>query len=81
MGFHIAYQLASKNAKVYIGARSKAKAQLAIYEMKKANPNIAEDQLVPFIADLGDVKAVQDAGQAILKSESRLDILVHNAAM
>lgn len=81
MGFHTAYQLASKNAKVYIGARSASKAQSAIHEMRKENPSITKDQLVPFIADLGDIKAVRDAGRAMLQFESRLDILVHNAAM
>lgn len=81
MGFHTAYQLASKNAKVYVGARSEAKAQSAIHEMKNANPNITEDQLISFVADLGDMIAVHDACQAMLKSERKLDILVHNAAM
>jgi NAD(P)-dependent dehydrogenase (short-subunit alcohol dehydrogenase family) len=81
LGFHTAFQLASKNAKVYIGARSASKAQSAIQEMRKENPSITEDQLVPFVADLGDIKAVRDAGLAMLQSESRLDILVHNAAM
>ncbi|CRG88378.1 putative oxidoreductase C736,13 [Talaromyces islandicus] len=81
MGFHTAYQLASKNAKVYIGARSASKAQSAIQEMRKENPSITEDQLVPFVTDLGDIKAVRDACRAMLQSESRLDILVHNAAI
>lgn len=81
MGFHTAYQLASKNAKVYIGARNASKAQFAIQEMRNENPSITEDQLVPFVADLGDIKAVRDAGRAMLQSETRLDILVHNAAM
>ncbi len=81
MGFHTAYQLASKNAKVYIGARSLSKAQYAIDEMRKENPSISKDQLVPFAADLGDIKAVRDAGRALLQVESRLDILVHNAVV
>ncbi|KAH8887194.1 short-chain dehydrogenase [Thozetella sp. PMI_491] len=81
MGFHTAYQLASKNAKVYVGARSTSKAQTAIHEMRKGNPNITEEQLVPFVADLGDIKAVREAGRAMLQSESKLDILVHNAAI
>ena len=81
MGFHIAFQLASKNAKVYVGARSADKAERAILEMVSHNPSIQPDKLVPFVADLGDLRAVQAATQKLLKSETRLDILVHNAAV
>ncbi|KAI1262810.1 short-chain dehydrogenase [Xylariaceae sp. FL1019] len=81
MGFHIAYQMASKNAKVYIGARNTSKAQSAIQEMKTENPNIGDHQLVPFVADLGDLRAVQISAQALLDAEHKLDILVHNAAV
>ncbi|KAH8662397.1 short-chain dehydrogenase [Xylariales sp. PMI_506] len=81
MGFHTAYQMASKNAKVYIGARSASKAQSAIDEMRTGNPSIDKDQLVPFVADLSDVKAVRAAAQALVQSEDKLDILVHNAAI
>ncbi|KAH8897566.1 short-chain dehydrogenase [Thozetella sp. PMI_491] len=81
IGFHTAYQLASKNAKVYIGARSVSKAESAIQEIKEANPAIKEDKLIPFVADLGDLRAVRAAAQSLLQSENRLDILVHNAAI
>jgi NAD(P)-dependent dehydrogenase (short-subunit alcohol dehydrogenase family) len=81
MGFHTAYQIASKNAKVYIGARSADKAERAIHEMLRANPSIEAGRLAPFVADLGDLRAVRRAAQELSRKEDRLDVLVHNAAM
>ncbi|KAI1321408.1 short-chain dehydrogenase [Xylariaceae sp. FL0255] len=82
LGFHTAYQLASKNAKVYIGARSISKAESAIREMAASNPDLAGNgRLVPFVADLGDLRAVKAAGEKLAREGSKLDILVHNAAV
>jgi NAD(P)-dependent dehydrogenase (short-subunit alcohol dehydrogenase family) len=81
MGFHTAYQLACKNAKVYVGARSASKAESAIQEMKKNNSSLHDDKLVPFVADLGDIRAVRAAAQGLLEMEKRLNILIHNAAV
>jgi NAD(P)-dependent dehydrogenase (short-subunit alcohol dehydrogenase family) len=81
MGFHIAYQIACKNAKVYIGARSSEKAEAAIREMRNKNPSIGENNLVPFVADLGDIREVRAAAEGLLQTESKLDILINNAAV
>ena len=81
IGFHTAYQLAAHGAKVYIGARSAEKADDAIQHMISNNPSIGADKLHSFVADLGDLKSVSAATQRFLDKESRLDILVHNAAM
>lgn len=81
MGFHTAYQLASAGAKVYIGSRSISKADAAIKEMRASNVGIQAQNLVPFVADLGDLKAVRQAAEEVVKAESRLDILVNNAAL
>jgi NAD(P)-dependent dehydrogenase (short-subunit alcohol dehydrogenase family) len=70
-----------KGAKVYIGARNETKALEAIEEMKRESPSIGADQLHPFAADLGDLKAVKDAAQNFMANESRLDILVNNAGL
>ena len=78
IGYHTAHQMALKGAKVYIGARNQAK---AIEEMKRESPGIAADQFHPFAADLGDLRAVKDAAQKFMESESRLDILVNNAEL
>lgn len=81
IGFHTANQLAAHGAKVYIGARSSEKAEAAIQAIRSSNPSIAVNKLESFIADLGDLKAVQAAAQDLLSKEDRLDILVHNAAV
>lgn len=44
------------------------------------NRNIGREKLVPFVADIGDVRAVKAAAQHFAQSENRLDILIHNAA-
>ncbi|TRM62001.1 hypothetical protein BD626DRAFT_65674 [Schizophyllum amplum] len=81
IGYHVAQHLASKGAKVYIGARAAAKANSAIAQMLQDNPTLEPNQLAPFIADLGDLKQVAGAADELLKKESRLDILVNNAAL
>jgi NAD(P)-dependent dehydrogenase (short-subunit alcohol dehydrogenase family) len=81
VGFHTAYQLAAKGAKVYVGARSAFKAEAAIQEMRQESPSIGADKLLPFVVDLGDIRAVKAAAQHILSTESRLDILINNAAL
>ena len=73
--------MASKGVSVYIGARSDLKCQEAIDEMKRLSPSINPDQLRTFVADLGDLKAVEQAARKIMKSTSRLDILVNNAGL
>jgi NAD(P)-dependent dehydrogenase (short-subunit alcohol dehydrogenase family) len=66
---------------VYIGARNETKAREAIQEMKRESPNIKDDQLHPFAADMGDLKAVKAAAQNFMANESRLDILINNAGL
>lgn len=80
IGYHIAYHLAVKGAKVYVGARDLTKATNAIDEMKTAAEGKALD-LAPFIVDLGEFKQIVDVVKAFSASESRLDILVNNAAL
>jgi NAD(P)-dependent dehydrogenase (short-subunit alcohol dehydrogenase family) len=81
IGYHTAHQMALKGAKVYIGARNETKAIEAIKEMKRESPNIEVDQLHPFVADMGDLKAVKEAARKFMATEGRLDILVNNAAL
>ncbi|KAJ3795009.1 short-chain dehydrogenase [Lentinula aff. detonsa] len=92
IGWNIANQLALKGAKVYVHARSLERAQAGIVAIL-ANSRAGQDsnsastkevsakQLEPFVADLGDLKAVRNAAVALAKKETRLDILVHNAAV
>ena len=81
IGYRIAQHLAQKGAKVYIGARSESKANGAIETLLKANASLKPEQLDSFVADLGDLKQVASAADALLDKESRLDILVNNAAL
>ncbi|KAI5897788.1 NAD(P)-binding protein [Schizophyllum commune H4-8] len=78
IGFNIAQQLSNKGAKVYIGARTAEKAQAGIDTLKKANPNA---EVLPFVAEIADLKQVREAAAKMLETEDRLDILVNNAAM
>ncbi|KAL1685687.1 hypothetical protein GGG16DRAFT_65802, partial [Schizophyllum commune] len=80
IGYQVAQHLAQKGAKVYIGARSESKANGAIETLLKTNPSLKPEQLGSFVADLGDLKQVERAADALLEKESRLDILVNNAA-
>ncbi|KAF8986647.1 short-chain dehydrogenase [Cyathus striatus] len=81
VGFHIAQQLARNGAKVYIGARSAKKAEAAIDAIVSAAPSVPSRLLKGFIAELSDVKQVKAACDRFLAGESRLDLLIHNAAI
>jgi NAD(P)-dependent dehydrogenase (short-subunit alcohol dehydrogenase family) len=81
IGWHIAHQLAIKGAKVYVGARSLDKAQQAIADLVEASPQLATQQLRPFVADLGNFKEIYSAAQGLLSNEDRLDIVVNNAGL
>ncbi|KAJ3788887.1 short-chain dehydrogenase [Lentinula aff. detonsa] len=91
IGWNIANQLALKGAKVYVHARSLERAQAGIVailansrsgqDSNSTSTEVSAKQLEPFVADLGDLKAVRNAAVALAKKETRLDILVHNAAV
>ena len=81
VGFNTALQLAAKGAIVYVGARSAAKAEDAIKELRAKDSSIGADQLHPFVADLGDLKVVRAAAEKLMTTTDRLDILINNAAL
>lgn len=81
VGFNTAFQLAVKGATVYVGARSAAKAEEAIKELRTKDNSIRADQLRPFVADLGDLKAVRATAEKLMTTTDSLDILIHNAAL
>lgn len=81
IGYHIAHQLAIKGAKVYVGARDHAKATNAINEMKASATSGKALDLAPFAVDLGELKQIVNVAKEFSASETRLDILVNNAAM
>ena len=73
--------MAVKGATVYIGARSTAKYNDAIREINNRDSSIASDRLRPFIADLGDLKAVKNSAERLMAATGQLDILVNNAGL
>lgn len=49
--------------------------------MHLTNISIREEQLFPFVADLGDLRAVKFAVQELVEREEMLDLSVNNAAV
>lgn len=82
LGWHIAYNLALKGAKVFVGARNLEKANAGIAAMIARPPyTLWKDNLKPLVMDLGDFKQVQRVAKEFLEREERLDILVNNAGL
>lgn len=81
VGYHVAHQLALRGAKVYVGARSLAKAQFGIQEMLKESTHLQVETLKPLALDLGNLKEVRTVAEKFVKEEERLDILVNNAGL
>ncbi|KAJ0121358.1 Short-chain dehydrogenase/reductase [Diaporthe amygdali] len=80
LGKELSGILYSKNAKVYVAARSEAKAQAAIEFIKAAHPHSKGD-LVYLQIDLADLSAIKSSVNAFLSQEARLDVLFNNAGV
>ncbi|EIM89870.1 NAD-P-binding protein [Stereum hirsutum FP-91666 SS1] len=81
VGFQTALQLAKRGAKVYLGCRSESRAKDAIARMCEASPGLGlEDKIVWLPLDLSVMRLARKAGEELLSKETRLDILVNNAA-
>ncbi|KAJ1550665.1 hypothetical protein HK096_005676 [Nowakowskiella sp. JEL0078] len=78
LGFITVTELARKNAKVYLAARSRAKFDSALEEIKITLP---QANIVFLELDLGDLKQARNAALKFLNTEERLDILVNNAGI
>jgi NAD(P)-dependent dehydrogenase (short-subunit alcohol dehydrogenase family) len=70
--------LAKKGATVYLGARSKSKADAAMKEMKSRVPN---GDIVFLPMDLSDFSTVKSAASTFLAKETHLDYLFLNAGI
>jgi NAD(P)-dependent dehydrogenase (short-subunit alcohol dehydrogenase family) len=79
IGFHVALQLALKGAKVYVGARTLQKAEFSISEMKERTV-LGNLKVFPLVMNLESPDEVKAAASKIMRAESRLDMLVNNAA-
>jgi len=79
LGFRACQFLARRGAKVYMAARNESKAVAAISELERQGLN---DGSVVFLhCNLPDPHAVKRAAERFLQLETRLDILINNAAM
>ena len=70
--------LYSRNAKVYVAARSEEKALKAIEGMKKASPN-STGELVFLRLDLSNLTSIKESAQEFTSAEFKLDVLWLNA--
>lgn len=80
VGKQVVRILYSKNATVYVAARSESKAQSAIDDIKQANPDSA-GSLAFIHLDLGDLSTIKTSADKFLTSASRLDLLINNAGV
>ncbi|KAJ5935962.1 short-chain dehydrogenase [Penicillium verhagenii] len=80
VGAELAKILYSRNATVYVAARSEEKAVTAIKEMEIAHPE-STGKLVFLRLDLSDLTTIQGSAEEFLAVESRLDVLWLNAGV
>ncbi|KAG9046983.1 hypothetical protein FS837_003273 [Tulasnella sp. UAMH 9824] len=82
IGFTAAEVLASKGAKVYLGARDESRGKAAaqiIRDRISGLPSAGSVHWLPL--DLSTPRATKAGADAFLRLESRLDVLIHNAGM
>ncbi|OZJ01765.1 hypothetical protein BZG36_05305 [Bifiguratus adelaidae] len=81
IGYQTAQQLVNHGAKVYLAGRNESKVLVAIEQMQKENQTLRGKNMANFLhLDLSEPKGVKAAADAFMAKESRLDILVNNAA-
>ncbi|KAI1102528.1 hypothetical protein F4804DRAFT_312796 [Jackrogersella minutella] len=80
LGKEIAQLVYSKNAKVYMMARSEEKTKKAIESIKAAVPKSSGD-LVFIRLDLADLTTIKDSADQFLQREQKLHILFNNAGV
>ncbi|KAH7151411.1 hypothetical protein DER46DRAFT_690373 [Fusarium sp. MPI-SDFR-AT-0072] len=81
IGYYTVKHLASRGAKVYLGARSESRAKAAIKRLLEENPLIPQENVVWLRLDLSNQAQVVDAAVELRSKEQRLDILVNNAGI
>ncbi|KAM0560004.1 hypothetical protein ACHAPJ_003960 [Fusarium lateritium] len=80
VGKEIAKMVYSKNAKVYMLARSTAKNEKACEEIKAAIPK-SQGELICLPLDLADLPSVKASAAEFLRREDRLHVLFNNAGV
>lgn len=80
VGKELAQILYSKNATVYVAARSEAKATEAIQDIRAAFPT-STGRLEFLALDLSDLTAVARSAKEFITRETKLDVLFNNAGV
>ncbi|KAF8166220.1 NAD-P-binding protein [Pholiota molesta] len=79
VGYGTVQWLARKGAKVYIAGRNEERVSAAIKQLESEG---IEDGSLHFLKiDLADPRLAKQAGEEFLRKETRLDVLVNNAAI
>ncbi|KAF2257821.1 NAD(P)-binding protein [Lojkania enalia] len=80
VGKELAQILYSKNATVYIAARSQTKAESAISSIKSACPT-STGSLIFLLLDLADLSTIKASASEFLAKETKLNVLFNNAGL
>jgi NAD(P)-dependent dehydrogenase (short-subunit alcohol dehydrogenase family) len=80
IGKEVARILYSKNAKVYVAARSEEKAGKAIEAIKKVYPK-STGELVFLYLNLADLTTIKASAEEFLSKETKLHVLFNNAGV
>ncbi|KAH7324400.1 hypothetical protein B0I35DRAFT_424084 [Stachybotrys elegans] len=80
VGKELSRMLYSKNARVYIMARSQAKAEEAIVDIKRAEPK-SRGALAFIPLDLSDLSTIKATVDKFLAAETKLHVLFNNAGV
>ncbi|XP_077167433.1 dehydrogenase/reductase SDR family member 13-like [Paroedura picta] len=78
IGKATALDLAQRGARVILACRSKARAEAAVYDIRRESGN---NEVLFMRLDLADLSSVRAFADAFLRSEPRLDILINNAGV
>ncbi|KAI9172654.1 2,2-dialkylglycine decarboxylase [Paramyrothecium foliicola] len=81
VGKEVAQIFYSKNAKVYLAARSESKTSDAIESIKNAVPKTSGGQLIFLYLDLSDLDSVKKSAARFLEMESEIHLLFNNAGV
>ncbi|TLS27896.1 hypothetical protein PpBr36_02064 [Pyricularia pennisetigena] len=82
LGLESIRQLAQHNpAHIYMGARSRAKAEQAIESIRASTPAAATTPITPLELDLASFASIKSAARTLLAASDRLDILLNNAGI
>ncbi|KAH7136797.1 hypothetical protein B0J13DRAFT_449599 [Dactylonectria estremocensis] len=81
VGYEIVKRLAQRGAKVYLTTRTEAKAQMAKETLITECSDVSPANIAWLLIDFIDLKSVDAAALELSQQESKVDILVNNAAV